>query len=77
MSTPSPANTVDAPKLQKLLDAARAMARDYIPPAGYGGMDIVSEAWDRAGVDSECHYFDLTNDQVGEIIDAYRQGKSQ
>lgn len=70
-------------RMQKLLEVARGLtATGYIPTAGYGAMDIVGEVNSRANLDvtdpddAINDYWNLTPDQIGEIMDAYREGNS-
>jgi hypothetical protein len=71
------ANVVSATDLQKLIETARGLTKaGYIPTSGYGAMDIMAAVWERSDVASDTDCWDLVPDQIGEIMDAYREGNS-
>jgi hypothetical protein len=68
---------VDATQLQKLIETARGLSKSgYIPTAGYGAMDIMAAVWERSDLTSDTDCWDLAPDQIGEIMNAYREGNS-
>jgi hypothetical protein len=57
---------------EKVLGAARELASErHIMTAGYGGMDVAQEAYDRSGVESDCGVNDMTTAQVHGTWDAF------